>query len=102
MPHKSSSNGVHLSVIIVNWNTGAYIKRCLLLSKQTVPPREVIILDNASTDSSADGLEESYHNVKVARLDKNIGFAAANNYAAHLVSDDCNWIALLNPDAFPG
>ena len=102
MPNKISLVRNHVSVIIVNWNTGAYLKRCVLsLSKQIMPPYEVIIVDNASTDSSADGLEECYPDVQVVRMDKNIGFAAANNYAARLVSAECNWIALLNPDAFP-
>ena len=102
MPHKTSFDRAHVSVIIVNWNTGTYLKRCILsLSKQIMPPCEVIIVDNDSTDSSAVGLEECYPHVKVIRLDKNIGFAAANNHAARLVSEECNWLALLNPDAFP-
>jgi GT2 family glycosyltransferase len=101
MPHKTSFDRARVSVIIVNWNTGAYLKRCILsLSKQIMPPGEVIIVDNASTDSSAVGLEECYPHVKVVRLDKNIGFAAANNLAARLVSEECKWLALLNPDAF--
>ena len=61
----------------------------------------MIIVDNDSRDSSIVGLEECYPHVKVERLDKNIGFAAANNYAVRLVSEECNWIALVNPDAFP-
>jgi GT2 family glycosyltransferase len=102
MPNKISFDRAHISVIIVNWNTGAYLKRCVLsLSKQIMPPCEVIVVDNASTDLSAVGLEECYPNVKVVRLDKNIGFAAANNLAARLISEECNWVALLNPDAFP-
>jgi GT2 family glycosyltransferase len=102
MPHKTSFDKAHVSVIIVNWNTGKYLKRCVLsLSKQIIPPYEVIIVDNASTDSSVSGLEDCCPNAKVVRLDKNIGFAAANNYAARLVSEECNWLALLNPDAFP-
>ena len=102
MPHKTSFDRAQVSVIIVNWNTGTYLKRCILsLSKQIMPPCEVIIVDNASTDSSAVGLEECYPHVKVVRLDKNIGFAAANNHAVRLVSEECEWLALLNPDAFP-
>ena len=101
MPHKTSFDSVHVSVIIVNWNAGSYLKRCILsLSKQIMLPCEVIIVDNASTDGSADGLEECCPHVKVVRLDQNIGFAAANNHAARLVSEECNWLALLNPDAF--
>jgi len=93
---------LNVSVIIVTWNSGELIRKTLsALGKQTYPIREVIIVDNTSTDSSADGLEECYPGVKVIRLDKNIGFAAANNYAARLTSGNCNWLALLNPDAFP-
>lgn len=93
---------LNVSVIIVTWNSGELIRKTLsALGKQTYPIREVIIVDNTSTDSSADALEECYPGVKVIRLDKNIGFAAANNYAARLTSGNCNWLALLNPDAFP-
>ena len=91
-----------VSVIIVTWNSGELIRKTLnALNKQTYPICEVIVVDNASTDSSAVGLEDCYPHVKVVWLDKNIGFAAANNYAVRLVSEECNWIALLNPDAFP-
>ena len=102
MPDDKSIVNDQICVIIVNWNTGMYLKRCVLsLKKQMVPPGEVIVVDNASTDSSADGLEECYPDVRVVRLNQNIGFAAANNHAARLVSEECNWIAMLNPDAFP-
>lgn len=93
---------LNVSVIIVTWNSGELIRKTLnALGKQTYPIHEVIVVDNASTDSSADGLEKCYHGAKVIRLDQNIGFAAANNYAARLTSGDCNWLAMLNPDAFP-
>lgn len=91
-----------VSLIIVNWNAGELIKKTLsALKNQTYPIDEVIVVDNASTDSSADDLEKWCPGVKVVRLNENIGFAAANNYAARLVADECNWIALLNPDAIP-
>lgn len=102
MLNKTPSASIRVAIIIVNWNTGALLQRCIMsLNKLILPPDAVIVVDNASTDSSADGLEECYPNAKVIRLGQNIGFAAANNYAAGLVSDDCDWIALLNPDAFP-
>lgn len=100
MSHKTSFDRAQVSVIIVNWNTGTYLKRCILsLSKQIMPPCEVIIVDNASTDSSAVGLEECYPHVKVVRLDKNIGFAAGNNHLFRYATG-CQWVALVNPDAF--
>jgi GT2 family glycosyltransferase len=100
MSHKTSFDRAQVSVIIVNWNTGTYLKRCILsLSKQIMPPCEVIIVDNASTDSSAVGLEECYPHVKVVRLHKNIGFAAGNNHLFRYATG-CQWVALVNPDVF--
>ena len=85
-------------VVIVNWNGGSLINECLThLSKQTRMPDEVIIVDNASTDGSADALDlSSFAKAKVAKLDENVGFARANNIAA--AQTTCDWLALLNPD----
>ena len=100
--HEIVRHKAQVSVVIVNWNAGPYLKRCLLsVSKQTRCPNEIIIVDNASKDGSADGIEEAFPRVKVVRLEKNIGFAAANNYAVRLASNESRWVALLNPDAFP-
>lgn len=91
-----------VSLIIVNWNSGELIRKSLCsLNNQTYRVHEVLVVDNASMDGSADDLEKYYPGVKVIRLGKNIGFAAANNCAARLAADECDWIALLNPDAFP-
>jgi len=60
----------------------------------------MIVVDNASTDGSADGLEERHRRVEVIRLAGNVGFAAGNNLAVR-AADDCEWVALVNPDALP-
>jgi GT2 family glycosyltransferase len=90
-----------VAVAIVNANSGDDLPRALeALGRQTVPPDSTIVVDNASTDGSADGIEEGFPGVQVVRLDENIGFAAANNLAARN-ADGARWLALLNPDAFP-
>jgi GT2 family glycosyltransferase len=60
----------------------------------------MIVVDNASTDGSADDIEIRYANTKLVRLDQNRGFAIGNNIGIAEVGD-CDWIALVNPDAFP-
>lgn len=88
-------------VVIVNLNGGSLLERALdAVSRQTVAPARVVVVDNASTDGSADGLEERFSGVEVLRLPANVGFAAANNLAVRAAAD-CDWVALLNPDAFP-
>lgn len=89
------------TVVVVNWNSGALLQRCLAaMAAQTLPPREVLVVDNDSADGSADGLEERFPGVRVLRAGGNLGFAAANNLAAAAAREGA-WLALLNPDAFP-
>jgi N-acetylglucosaminyl-diphospho-decaprenol L-rhamnosyltransferase len=90
-----------VAVAIVNANSGDDLTRALeALGRQTVPADWTIVVDNACTDGSADGIEERFPGAEVIRLDENVGFAAANNAAARQV-DGVRWLALLNPDAFP-
>lgn len=89
-----------MSIIIVNWNSGSYLKRCLdALSKQTVKPYKVLIIDNSDDYIPIENGIKNYK-IEVVRPGENIGFAAANNLGAEK-SKDCDWIAVLNPDAFP-
>ncbi|MBF0292275.1 MAG: glycosyltransferase family 2 protein [Nitrospinae bacterium] len=89
-----------VAVIVVNWNAGEHLERCLRsIYSQTMRPRRVILVDNASSDGSADGVENRFPGVQIVRLNYNAGFAVANNIAARMAAD-CEWIALLNPDAF--
>jgi len=87
-----------VTVIIVNYNGGAFIQTALdHLRTQTTPATEIIIVDNASTDRSADRLDLSgLQGARLVRLEENLGFAAANNLAAREARGD--WLALLNPD----
>src|SRR5690242_13255836 len=87
-----------VAVIIVNWNSGPLLGRCLAaLRAQTVRPTEILVVDNASADGSEAAAESD--GVRLIRSDQNAGFAAANNLA--LAHTRAPWIALLNPDAFP-
>lgn len=92
-----------LSVIIVNYNSGARLRRCLdHLARQTIRDFEVIIVDNASGDASLDSALASAPaavSPRVIRSASNLGFAAANNLAAPQAKGE--WIAFLNPDAYP-
>ena len=50
-----------IAVVVVNWNTGDYLKKCLqCLKAQTLNPTRVIVVDNASTDGSAEALREGF------------------------------------------
>jgi len=86
-----------VSIIIVSYNSREYIERCLDSVQKILYPRfEVIVVDNASTDGSAEVIRRKYSFVKLVCLPKNIGFAAANNLGFRMSKGD--FIFLLNPD----
>lgn len=90
-----------VTVIIVNWNGRDYLSACLqALLVQTMPNFRVVLVDNASTDGSLDGVDGLDPRLVVERLGANLGFAQANNLAVRLHAQT-EYIALLNPDAFP-
>lgn len=94
------SESPQVTVLIVNWNGAAVLSRCLAaVFAQTYRDFEVLVVDNGSTDGSADGLEDAWPGVRVVRLAENSGFAAGNNSGAALARG--RWLALLNADAFP-
>jgi GT2 family glycosyltransferase len=77
-----------------------HLPRCLeALRHQTFTDFEVLVIDNGSIDNSVDELEQRWPDVQVTRLNKNVGFAVANNLGARLARG--KWLALLNSDAFP-
>jgi GT2 family glycosyltransferase len=89
-----------ITVIIVNCNSGKLLAECLrCLKAQTIQPIRILLVDNASTDSSLTDAGELAKNVTLLPMNDNLGFAAANNLG--LSECDTEFVALLNPDALP-
>jgi len=89
-----------VAVIIVNYNGGELLQRCLLaLSKQTREPDRVLLVDNNSDDFSSEQIRTDFPQVEVLSLSENTGFAVANNLAVEKL-DGMDWVILLNPDAY--
>ena len=78
------------SVIIVNYNGGDLIQSAIdHLKAQTLKPLEVLVVDNASSDGSADRLDLSgLDGARLMRMDDNLGFAGGNNVAAKVATGD--------------
>ncbi len=93
-----SENKIVLSILIVNWNTRDYLRACLNSLQKSCSDleREIIVVDNASHDGSAAMVRAEFPNVCLFALDKNLGFAAGNNFAFERARGD--WIWLLNAD----
>ena len=90
-----------VAVVVVSYNAGEDLARCVAsLRAQTLAPRRVIVVDNGSEDGSLDRLGARPRGLEVLRIGRNAGFAAATNRGVER-SGDCDWVATLNPDAFP-
>jgi GT2 family glycosyltransferase len=96
-----STPAPRVGVVIVNYNAGEYLTLAVeSLLAQTAPPHRIVVVDNASTDGSTAGIAELHPSVELVALQKNLGFAAGNNLGVSRCLD-CEFVALLNPDAFP-
>ena len=86
-----------VSVTVVTYNSGRFIRRCLeSVLEQIHEPLEVIVIDNASTDGTTDILEPFEDRCLIVYNEENIGFAAAQNQAIALSCGE--WVLTLNPD----
>ncbi|MHC4644446.1 MAG: glycosyltransferase family 2 protein [Planctomycetota bacterium] len=89
---------VDVSIVIVSWNTQDILHNCLKsIGEQTRNiHHEVIVVDNASTDSSADMVKRNFPPVILIENSKNCGFAAANNQGIAIAKG--RYVLLLNSD----
>ena len=89
-----------VDIVIVNWNTGPYLRECLRSVADSTRTQfelaQVVIVDNASRDDSLDGVEGFELPVRVLRNSTNRGFGAACNQGAAACSSEL--LLLLNPD----
>jgi Predicted glycosyltransferases len=90
--------GIDISVIIVNWNTRDVLRDCLeSVYEQTQNVRfEVIVIDNSSSDGSAEIIKQKFPQVILINNSENRGFAAANNQGIIIAKG--RYVLLLNPD----
>ncbi|HUP74416.1 MAG TPA: glycosyltransferase family 2 protein [Acidimicrobiales bacterium] len=88
-------------VIVLNFNGGEMVLRAIasvLDSRWPADAIEVVLVDNASTDGSAERVASQFPAVRIIRSSRNAGFPANNLAMADLTGVD--FIALVNPDAF--
>ncbi|HMW55709.1 MAG TPA: glycosyltransferase family 2 protein [Accumulibacter sp.] len=99
MPDGGNVPPASVTVVVVNWNAGQLLRRCIEhLLRQTHSAQHIVVVDNGSNDGSADFLDAT-PDIELFRLGCNVGFASANNIAIQHCKTE--FVALLNPDAFP-
>jgi GT2 family glycosyltransferase len=91
---------VQASVVVPNLNGERFLQPCLAaLAQQTLPPAQVIVIDNGSTDGSVDLVRRRFPEARLLTFSENRGFAAAMN--AGIAETTTPFVAFLNNDALP-
>ncbi len=89
---------LRLSVIIVNYNVKYFLEQCLNSLKRALEeiPHEIIVIDNNSSDGSAEYINKKFSQLTWIQNRENIGFSKANNQGIETGQGD--YLLLLNPD----
>jgi GT2 family glycosyltransferase len=101
MPQESAPTfQFDVSIVIVSFNTLSVLRECLVsVYRETGSLRvQIIVVDNASTDGSAEMVEREFPQVMLIRSEVNLGFGGANNLGFKSVLG--RYVVLLNSDAF--
>jgi len=87
-----------LSIIIINWNSAAFVRKCLLSIAKSIRTieYEVIVIDNASYDGCSEMITSDFPKVHFVQSPRNLGFARGNNLGfQHSTGRN---VLFLNPD----
>jgi GT2 family glycosyltransferase len=87
-----------LAIVIVSHNTSAELDNCLRSLHDHAPlvPHTIVVVDNASSDGSAEAVRQHWPDVRVIALERNLGFAAGNNTGIRQTTSEL--LLLLNSD----
>ncbi len=87
-----------LSILIVNWNSKDYLRKCLMSIRATCTDGtpQIIVVDGGSYDGCAEMLALEYPEVEFIQSPENIGFGGSNNLGFGKVTGEA--LLLLNPD----
>jgi GT2 family glycosyltransferase len=95
---KSNSEQIDLSIIIVSWNSWDYLKKCIMSIIENADDLkyEIIVVDNCSSDHSAENIAICFPDVILIKNENNVGFPVANNQAFNIARGQ--YFLALNPD----
>ena len=91
-----------LSIVIVNYNVAHFLELCLssVFKAITKLDAEVIVVDNASSDTSCDMVRQRFPKAVLIANKDNVGFATANNQGVAVSQGE--YVCILNPDTVVG
>jgi N-acetylglucosaminyl-diphospho-decaprenol L-rhamnosyltransferase len=96
-PFQGGDQDPAVAVVIVSYRTRQVLLDCLRLLLPVQIPLEVVVVDNASADGSAEAVRESFRRAVLIESPENVGFARAANRG--WAGSSAPYVLFLNPDA---
>jgi N-acetylglucosaminyl-diphospho-decaprenol L-rhamnosyltransferase len=95
-----ADQSIDLSIIVVAWNVKELVDECFkaIRASDDSLKKEILFVDNASKDGTAEYVESNFPEATLIRSDRNLGFIGANNLAYRRARG--KYILMLNSDAF--
>lgn len=91
----------HVAIVVVNYNSGRYLERCIRSLLRSTVDLEICVIDNHSSDESLQLIESiptCKHTLQIVRNTNNLGFSSAVNIGANATSSE--YLMVLNPDCY--
>lgn len=99
MKSNSSARNTNISVILVTWNGGQYIPKCLeSLRRQSLPPDNLIIIDNGSSDGTPEIARRIYPDAVIIQNHMNLGVAKGWNMGLAACHPSTEIVVFINQD----
>jgi GT2 family glycosyltransferase len=96
----SSPEAPHVAIVVLNWNGLKDTLACLASLRQlTYPSYQTVVVDNGSTDGSAEAMRAKYPDVPFIETGENLGYVGGNNVGLKwALEQGANYVLLLNND----
>jgi GT2 family glycosyltransferase len=92
---------IKIFAIVVTYNGEQWIEKCLNSLQNSSISIEIIVIDNKSTDKTTEIIERKFENVRLIKLEKNLGFGQGNNIGLRMaLQEKADYVFLLNQDAW--
>ena len=92
----------HIKILILNWNGEKIINKCIdSINNLSYSNYSIGIIDNGSTDNSLNIISTNFPDIKIYKINKNLGYAKGYNYAFDILKEQSfDYYLLLNNDAY--
>ena len=94
-------NNKSVQIIVLNWNQKQLSLDCIdSLKKTSYKKKQIIFIDNASSDGSVDFIRNEHPDIEIIQAPKNLGYAGGNNFGFRSIKNQADYTIFINNDTY--